>query len=320
MTVPADLTGDARAEVLALAAAASATDRATSLSEDAVLRLSGSGSTQDLTHDVTHLVRRDPDGTLVGYAQLVPTGAGGGAGGEAPGLEGELLVHPDHRRRGHGAALLADVGARADGAGVRLWSHGDTPGAAALAARAGWARVRELLRLERPVAGLTDLEVPALPAGVTVRAFVPGADDAAWVRLNAAAFAGHPEQGRWTVADLRARLAEDWFDPSLLLLAGTGTGPVAFCWMKVAAPDVEPAGAAHAELYVLGVDPAHAGAGLGRALLVRGLRAVARHPAAPALVDLYVDGDNVAALKLYSRLGFARAAIDVQYASAPPAR
>jgi mycothiol synthase len=275
--------------VLALAAAASRADGATSLSEDAVLRLrAGDGA-------VRHLLREE-DGVPVGYAQLVPTGQGG--------FEGELLVHPEHRRRGHGGALLAAVGAHAGDAPVRLWSHGDTPGAAALAARAGWTRARELLRMERPSAGLADLPRPDLAPGLRVRPFVPGADDAAWVALNAAAFAGHPEQGRWGPEDLRARLAEPWFDPSLLLLAESPDGLAAFCWMKVED--------GLGELYVLGVDPARSGAGLGRALLVRGLAAVAGRVGS---VDLYVDGDNVRAVRLYTGLGFTRAATDVQYAS-----
>lgn len=277
--------------VLALAAAASKADSATALSEDAVLRLrSGEG---------THLLQH-ADGVVFGYAQLSPTAIDG-----VEGFEGELLVHPEHRRRGHGTRLLADVTTNADGRPVRLWSHGDTAGAVALAARSGWTRARELLRLERPVAGLADLDVPA--TDVTVRPFVPGGDDEAWVAVNAAAFAGHPEQGRWTVTDLRARIAEPWFDPSLLLLAERGGEVVAFCWMKVADR--------HGELYVLGVAPGHAGAGLGRALLVRGLHAVAALEPSPELIDLYVDGDNVPAVKLYTRLGFERASIDVQYAS-----
>jgi mycothiol synthase len=295
-----------RDRVLDLAAAASRTDGATALSEDAVLRLGSGTGDHDGDHDgdhadVHHLLRRTPGGALAGYAQLA---------GPAEAREGELVVHPDHRRRGHGTALLAEVERLAAGAPVRLWSHGDTAGAAALADRHGWTRVRELLRLERPAAGLADLEVPALPEGVHVRSFVPGADDEAWVAVNAAAFATHPEQGRWTVADLRARLAEPWFDADLLLLAEGPDGVVGFCWMKVEA--------GHGELYVLGVAPGHAGAGLGRALLVRGLRAVAALPAPPALVDLYVDGDNVPALRLYARLGFDRAAVDVQYAAPTP--
>ncbi|WP_432562320.1 mycothiol synthase [Kineococcus sp. SYSU DK003] len=293
-----ELTGGTRTAVLDLAAASSEADDATSLSEDAVLRL-GPGH-----EGVHHLLRTDGD-DVVGYAQLV---------GGAAGYEGELLVHPAHRRRGHGTALLAEVERLTDRAPVRLWSHGDTAGAVALAARHGWSRVRELLRLERPGRGLADLEVPTLPAGTSVRPSVPGADDEAWVAVNAAAFATHPEQGRWTVDDLRARQAEAWFDPSLLLLAvqegAGGEQVVGFCWMKVAD--------GQGELYVLGIAPDHAGAGLGRALLVRGLQAVAAHPDSPRLVDLYVDGDNTPAVKLYTRLGFERAGVDVQYASPTP--
>ncbi|NAZ85718.1 mycothiol synthase, partial [Kineococcus indalonis] len=172
-------------------------------------------------------------------------------------------------------------------------------------------RARELLRMHRPAAGLAELAEPALPQGVRVRPFAPGADEGAWVALNAAAFAAHPEQGRWGVPELLLREAEPWFDPSLLLLAQEEAGRLlGFCWMKV-----QP----HAsELYVLGVHPGAAGRGLGRALLVRGLRAVAG-PGAPGAVELYVDGDNAPAVRLYESLGFTRAAVDVQYASSPGA-
>ncbi|WP_432573518.1 mycothiol synthase [Kineococcus sp. SYSU DK005] len=283
-----------RAQVQELAAAASAHDGADALSEDALLRLRTGAD------GVRHLLRR-AGGELAGYAQLA------GSGRE---LAGELLVHPRLRGRGHGRALLRAVGGAAAGRRVLLWAHGDVPAAAALAAGAGWVRTRELLRMHRPSAGLAELAEPALPAGVRVRAFVPGADEEAWVALNAAAFAQHPEQGRWGVPDLLLREAEPWFDPSVLLLAQEGGQLLGFCWMKV-----QPHAA---ELYVLGVHPSAAGRGLGRALLVRGLRAVAG-PGAPGAVELYVDGDNAPAVRLYSSLGFTRAAVDVQYASTPAA-
>ncbi|WP_432497089.1 mycothiol synthase [Kineococcus gypseus] len=285
-----------RARVEELAAAASAADGADALSEDALLRLrTGADAVRHV------LLHKAGTGALVGYAQLADAGAE---------LSGELLVHPGARGRGRGRELLRAVEELAGGRPVLLWAHGDVPAAAALAAGAGWRRARELLRLHRPVAGLAQLAEPALPQGVVVRPFVPGADEDAWVAVNAASFADHPEQGRWTAADLLLREAEPWFDPSLLLLAHErgSTALLGSCWMKV-----QP----HAsELYVLGVHPDAAGRGLGRALLVRGLRAVAR-PGAPEEVELYVDGANAPALRLYASLGFTRAAVDVQYASAP---
>ncbi|MGI4894745.1 MAG: mycothiol synthase [Janthinobacterium lividum] len=295
--------GDTERAVRELAEAASRVDGASSLSEDALLRLRTGGG------EVTHVLHREGS-DLAGYAQLVcaldrtrPYVLGRQ-------LEGELLVAPAWRRRGLGAALLSEVSALADDVPTLLWSHGDTPGALALATSAGWTRARELLRLDRAMAGLDALDEPDLPAGVVVRPFVGDVDDEAWVALNAAAFAGHPEQGRWRLEDLLVRRREPWFDQAVFLLAELDGELLGFCWMKVEE---------HlAELYVLGVAPGRGGRGLGRALLVRGLHAVAAQPAAPARVELYVDGDNAAALRLYTKLGFERAAVDVQYRSPDP--
>jgi mycothiol synthase len=65
------------------------------------------------------------------------------------------------------------------------------------------------------------------------------------------------------------------------------------------------------EVYVLGVAPAAQGMRLGPALLAAGLRYLASRGLAEVL--LYVDGENVAALRLYERAGFHRHDLDVQY-------
>jgi mycothiol synthase len=143
------------------------------------------------------------------------------------------------------------------------------------------------------------------------------------VRLNAAAFASHPEQGRLTVADLHERMAQPWFDAAgFLLVVEDATGDVvAFHWTKVeddARPDPGPGGGAVrdgvGEVYVVGVDPAHQGRGLGGPLTALGLAHLARRGLAE--VELYVDGDNTAARRTYERLGFTDAAVDGQYTRA----
>ncbi|HSF98932.1 MAG TPA: mycothiol synthase [Ornithinibacter sp.] len=243
---------------------------------------------------IVHIVRDAGDGTLVGYAQV--------AGAGTADAVAELVVDPGHRRRGNGRALVDAVLAE----GVRsIWAHGMLPAAAALARAAGLVVTRELYRMTRPLKP-EDAVDPVLPQGFSVRAFVPGQDDEAWVSLNAAAFATHPEQGRLTVDDLHERMAQPWFDPAgLLLVVDDSSGSVvAFHWTKV---DNPPTG----EVYVVGVDPAHQGRGLGGPLTALGLAHLARLGLTE--VELYVDGDNTAARRTYQRLGFHDAAVDAQY-------
>ena len=172
---------------------------------------------------VVHVIRYADDDALVGYAQVAAAGT--------PQAVAELVVDPAARRLGHGRALLDTAlteGTRS------VWAHGMLPAADALARSAGLELTRSLYLMKRP---LTDADAadPELPEGFSVRPFEPGRDDEAWVRLNAAAFARHPEQGRLTVADLHERMTQPWFDPAgLLLVVDEATGEVvAFHWTKV---------------------------------------------------------------------------------------
>jgi mycothiol synthase len=283
-------------EVLALATAAAEADGVYPLDEGVVLRLRHQRDLPAVHQPAVHLLARAGDGRLAGYAQV--------HGGTA-----ELVVHPDARRRGVGRALVTGAVSVA-GRGLHLWAHGDHPGAAALAGSLGWDRIRVLWRLRRPLA--EPVLAPALPEGVTLRTFRPGADDQAWLAVNARAFAGHPEQGRWTIDDLRLRQAEPWFDPAGFLLAVRAHDDrlLGFHWTKVhGGPE------RIGEVYVLGVDPAAHGTGLGTALTLAGLR----HLQGRGLtaVMLYVDESNQPAMALYTRLGFARWSADVMYASPP---
>jgi mycothiol synthase len=214
----------------------------------------------------------------------------------------ELVVHPALRRRGVGGALLDAL----EAAGVaKVWGHGGRPAALAFAAARGWTPERTLWQLRRPLADLPDAP---LPAGITLRPFVPGQDEDAWVAVNAAAFAHHPEQGGWTAREVREREAEPWFDPAGFLLAVRADGALAgFHWTKVHLEEDPPLG----EVYVLAVDPSARGLKLGPALTVAGLRHLAGRGLGTVL--LYVDDDNPAAVRLYERLGFTKWDADVQF-------
>jgi mycothiol synthase len=294
------LTTERAAQVLALAAAAAAADGVAPLSEDVLLQVRhGSGP---LAVDVV-LAADGRD--LLGYAHLDEPDD------EAQGgdMSGELVVDPAHRRQGHGATLLAGLLAGAPGHGVRLWAHGDLPGAGALAAKTGFTRIRALLQLRMPLAKAPAAD-PAFPDGVTVRPFTPGTDEAAWLEVNHRAFAHHPEQGSWTMDDLRLREEEPWFDPNGFFLAERDGRLAGFHWTKVHQPAAE-AGAPIGEVYVVGVDPGQQGGGLGKALTLTGLAHLRRLGLAEVM--LYVDEDNTAAVKMYTALGFELWSTDVMY-------
>jgi mycothiol synthase len=65
-------------------------------------------------------------------------------------------------------------------------------------------------------------------------------------------------------------------------------------------------------VYVVGVDPDRQGGGLGKALTLAGLR----HLQAQGVLEvmLYVEADNAAAVRVYTKLGFTLWDADVQYA------
>ncbi|MEV0721432.1 mycothiol synthase [Micromonospora purpureochromogenes] len=283
------------AEALALARLAGDADGADPFDEHTLLRL------RDPVAPAVHLTARATDGTLTGYAHVDTSDPTAGVGAE-------LAVHPAYRRRGTGRALARGVLAAASGP-VRAWAHGDHPSAAALAVDLGFTRARVLWQLRRSLAAA--LPAPRLPDGVVLRAFRPGADDEAWLALNTRAFAAHPEQGRWTPANLRARLAEPWFDPAGFLLAVEEASGrlLGFHWTKV---HERPGSARIGEVYVLGVDPSAHGGGLGRALTTAGL-AHLRDARGLDRVMLYVDESNTGAVALYERIGFARWCGHVNY-------
>ena len=291
---------DRAAQVLALAAAAASADGVAPLSEDVLLQVRH--GSRPLARDFVLAANGQP---LLGYAHLDEPDD------EAQGgdMSGELVVDPAHRRRGHGATLLAGVLAGASGHGVRLWAHGDLPGAAALAGKSGFSRIRALLQLRMSLAAAPAID-PVFPAGVTVRTFRPGADEAAWLAVNHRAFAHHPEQGSWTMDDVRLREAEPWFDPNGFFLAERDGRLAGFHWTKVHQPEAG-AGAPIGEVYVVGVDPGQQGGGLGKALTLAGLAHL--RGLGLAEVMLYVDEDNTAAVKMYTALGFELWSTDVMY-------
>jgi mycothiol synthase len=206
---------------------------------------------------------------------------------------------------------LASAGLSEGGDGARIWAHGNLAPARATAAALGLVVVRELIQMWRP---LTSLPAVTVSDGVRIRTYSGPADDAELLRVNNAAFARHPEQGGWTEADIAERRAEPWFDPAGLFMAVDDHSDklLGFHWTKVHSADL-------GEVYVVGVDPAAQGRGLGATLTLAGLHHLAErlHKSTDPTVMLYTEADNSAAVKTYRRLGFEVFSIDSAYSAQP---
>ncbi|WP_353507609.1 mycothiol synthase [Intrasporangium sp.] len=284
--------------VLDLAEQAEAADGSPPLSEQ--FRLSvGSGDP-----DVTHVLSYAAEPALAGYAQVRAW-----SGDEPP--SAELVVAPTWRRQGVGSALLSALPQDA-----RVWSHatGRAAAAADMFARAmGLEPVRSLHVMGRSLVDGPPWPAAAVPERYSVRTFETGRDEDAWVAVNAAAFASHPEQGALTRRDLEQRMDQPWWDPEgfiLIVDALASDRIAAFHWTKVDPPDGDTG-----EVYVVGVAPDRQGEGLGKAVTILGLD----HLRARGLRDvvLYVDEDNVAAVRTYAGLGFTDREVHRQYARLP---
>ncbi len=245
-------------------------------------------------HDFAGLVAWEPGHDHpVGYAQVTREKTSEGGTWAL-----EFVVDPHHRTADLGIAetlveCALELVGQEGGGHVHMWVPKPTDHHDRLATALGLRRGRELRQLRRPLPVHEDWSLE-------VRPFVPGRDEEAWLEVNNRAFRWHPEQGGWDLDTLCARQEQAWFDPEGFLLHERDGKLAGFCWTKVhSGPDERlPLG----EIYVLAVDPAFQGLGLGRSLALAGLDWLYRRGLRVGM--LYVDADNEPGLHLYEKLGF----------------
>ncbi|MDO4911635.1 MAG: mycothiol synthase [Corynebacterium sp.] len=246
----------------------------------------------------------------------------------APSGDVELVVDPARRREGLATMLMKEVEEAAGEQNPKYWAHGNIPAAQALAAKRGLVKTRELFVMGRDVSPAPTDDIAQFAPGLVLLNLAQskalyGEDFVMenWLRVNNEAFDWHPEQGGWDRARLERALEAEWVDPNgifLLWAAGQEDSKpelLGFHWTKMekateeATEDSENTSAedtAAGEVYVVGLANAARGKGLGGPLTMAGvhyLEAKLRARGGGRVV-LYVEHDNVPAVRLYEQLGF----------------
>ena len=246
---------------------------------------------------------------LVGYAHTLTF-----RDGAERRVSTEIVVHPDVRRSGIGGALLQYVIRHAESEGAQrldLWAYNDSDSSRAMTTAFNLEVTRRLMHMHRHPG---PPPIVATPEGVRIRPFRPGEDDERWLELNNRIFAEHPENGTWTLDDLRARMSQPWFRADDLLMLEVNGQLAGFCWVKVEERGDE---GQVGEIYIIGTSPEYHGRGLGRYLLGEALRHLSRREV--DAVAVYVDQSNERAVALYWSFEFHHHHVDVLYSMPLPA-
>ncbi len=265
---------DVHNAILGIVGRARKIDRAPCLNDAALIALDDPYSHRNYVH---YTLTRD--GMIVAYASV-----------DMNRHSIQLVVDPPHRRRGYGRYLIDDL--LTSHPDFSFWAFGNCEAAQHLASSLAMEKIRQLhimeYRHDPP-------QLPPLPSGIEIRPY--RSDDLSdLIRVNAVAFADHPEQGDMDKASFNAYRNQPWYRDEDILVATDSTGLIGFHWMKI--QDEQ----SLAEIYVLGVSPQRQSLGIGSALVRYGLNHMYRRGA--QRVILYVAGEEDRIIGFYMREGF----------------
>ncbi len=205
----------------------------------------------------------------------------------------EIVIAADRRDALRGEALVQFLQQESIEEVSQVWLEAVETGDDQRLSVFGLAPQRDLwqLRVDLPC------ELPEIYSPVEVRPF-QASDQQAFLDVNRAAFAWHPEQGRLDAQQFHTRTQEAWYNPAGFLILEIDNQLAGFCWTKIHRDNETPLG----EIYAIAVAPDFSGQRLGAPLTHAGLDFLANSGIQVGM--LYVEADNTPAQKIYRKLGF----------------
>jgi mycothiol synthase len=242
---------------------------------------------------------------LVGYGELWA------APGRRRGVL-RVLVHSAWRRQGLGTRLLGTIEARARELGAQYLDveieSGQEGGRAFLDAR-GLRPVHNSWQMVMADVGAAP--GPAWPGGYGRRTFLVGQDEVTSRQLENESFVDEWEYVPTPEGEIERFVRSPSFRADGVIYALHDGQVVGECWSWIDDEAIARTGEKRGDIWCLCVHPQHRRRGLGRALLLAGVRWLRQQGMTSAV--LYVDGANDRARHLYEAAGFVAARTDVWY-------
>jgi mycothiol synthase len=182
----------------------------------------------------------------------------------------------------------------------RIVAHASEPERVAMIERSGFAVDRYFQRMARPLDA--PIAAPQLPE--RFRLAEGPHDPADWAALFNESFVDHWNHEPWTAAKVQHWQGEPSYRADLDLVAVAPDGTLAaFCWGGLDSAANTTSGRNEGRIGLLGTRRGYRGIGLGRSILLAGLRALAAAGAESAWLS--VDADSpTGATRLYESAGF----------------